>query len=132
MPDKTWKANERKVARYWGCRRKGPMQEKDANDIDHPHIHCQVKYSKHTPSNVKICDRAKAKTKKNGKIPCVAYCVKDRPGFFITCHNSDLQALAHQRKLAVRDEIIATLRCVKRRMTDPPRHPVSPSKHPTP
>ena len=93
MPDKTWKAFERAVASYFGCRRTGPMQEKNANDINHPNIHCQCKYSKRH-AIVGVWDAAKAVSK--GKIPIVAVKVKGRPGFWLLVHSGDLQAVANQ------------------------------------
>jgi len=97
MPDKTWKAFERRIARFFGTNRKGPMQEKDANDINHPYLHVQCKHSvRHAVIN--IWDKAKAKTKSTGKMPVVALGVKGRKGFWLLIHSSDLKAVAEQRK----------------------------------
>ena len=97
MGDTNWKRFERTVAKFFGVTRKGPMQERDANDIRHPHMHVQCKHSKRH-AVINIWDKAKAKTVNNGKIPVVALGVKGRPGFWLLCHSSDLTAIANQRK----------------------------------
>lgn len=97
MADKTWKAFERAVAHFFGCKRTGPMQPKDATDINHDLIHCQCKHSKRH-SIVNVWDRAKAAAK--GKIPIVAVKVKGRHGFWVLVHSSDLTAVSNQREVA--------------------------------
>ena len=94
MPDKTWKKFERNVARFFGCERTGPMQSKDASDIDHPNLHVQCKHSKRI-AILTIWDAAKRASR--GKIPIVAVKQKGRHGFWLFVHSSDLTAIATQR-----------------------------------
>lgn len=96
--DKVWKAFERKVAVWFGCRRTGPMQGPDENDINHPHLHVQCKYSKRH-AIVGIWDAARRQTEKSGKIPVVALGVKGRPGFWLLIKDSDLGAVSNQRDI---------------------------------
>ena len=96
MADKTWKKFERTVANFFGCSRTGPMQARDANDIDHDVIHCQCKHSKRH-AIITVWDAAKAVAKRDDKIPVVAIKQKGRHGWWILCKSDDLQAVANQR-----------------------------------
>ena len=80
------------------------MQEKDANDLDHPQLHCQCKHSKRH-AVIGVWDAAKKQTEKSGKIPVVALGVKGRPGFWLLVHSSDLGAISKQRDDAKLEEI---------------------------
>ena len=102
MPDKTWKKFERTVASYFGVRRTGPMQEKDANDIDHPVIHCQCKHSKRH-AIATVWDAAKKVADKSNKIPVVAIKQKGRHGFWLLIHESSLLEVAKERTEAVKE-----------------------------
>jgi len=101
MPDKTWKKFERTVARFFGCERTGPMQDKDANDINHHCLHVQCKHNKRI-ALLTIWDAAKRAS--NGKIPVVAVKQKGRHGFWLFLHSSDLGAVHTQRWLAARKQ----------------------------
>ena len=102
MPDKTWKRFERSVAKYFGCNRTGPMQLKDASDIEHHCLHVQCKHSKRI-AMVTLWDAAK-KVAKN-KIPVIAVKQKGRHGFWLFLHSSDLGAIHTQRWSAKRKEV---------------------------
>jgi len=99
MADKAWKAFERRVAYFFGCKRTGPMQAKDENDLNHPHIHCQCKHSKRH-AIIGVWDAAKKQTEKSGKIPVVALGVRGRPGFWLLVHSSDLVAVSRRHENA--------------------------------
>jgi len=101
MPDKTWKKFERVVAGFFGCRRTGPMQEKNASDINHDFLHVQCKHSKKV-AIVNVWDAAKKVADKSDKIPVVAIKQKGRKGFWLLTHSSDLTAVANQRTQAVK------------------------------
>ena len=103
MAEPAWKQFERAVARFFGCERTGPMQEKDANDINHDCLHVQCKHSK-KHAIVSVWDAAKAVADKAGKIPCVAIKQKGRHGWFIMMKAEDLTAVANQRLIVKRDE----------------------------
>lgn len=96
-----WKRDERKVCRWFGCERHGPMQELNDDDGTHEYLHIQVKRRK-SHAILREWDRAKEFTSKTGKVPVVALTEHNRPGFWILCHSGDLQAVAAARK-AVRD-----------------------------
>ena len=100
MPDKTWKQFERVVARFFGVERTGPMQAKDASDINHPYLHVQCKHSvRHAIVNV--WDAAKKAA--GDKIPVVAVKTKGRHGFWLLVHSSDLTAVSNQRIIAKKE-----------------------------
>jgi len=96
MHRRTWQKFEQRVCEFFGGSRKGPMQERDANDCKHPYLHIQCKHSKR---NAMITGwyRAKEKTKTSGKIPVLAIGLENKGGFWVLCHNSDLIAVARQR-----------------------------------
>ena len=100
--DKAWKKFERTVARYFGCERTGPMQAKDANDINHDCLHVQCKHAKRH-AILSVWDAAKRVARKDNKIPVVAIKQKGRHGFWLMCHSSDLTAVANQRIKAKTD-----------------------------
>jgi hypothetical protein len=102
MPDKTWKKFERSVARWFGCERTGPMQSKDASDINHHCLHVQCKHSKRI-AMVTLWDAAKDVS--GDKIPVVAVKQKGRRGFWLFVHSDDLRAVSEQRWLAARKEL---------------------------
>ena len=103
MSNSAWKSFERTVARWFGCERTGPMQGKDANDIDHDFLHVQCKYAKRH-AILTIWYAAKAVADRTGKIPCVALKQRGRHGFWLMMHSSDLRAVANQRKIAKKNE----------------------------
>ena len=104
MTDKIWKKFERTVARWFGCERTGPMQAKDANDINHPHIHCQCKHSKRH-AILTVWDAAKKVADRSGKIPIVAIKQKGRHDFWLLIKSSDLEAVTNQRIIAREVEV---------------------------
>jgi thymidylate synthase len=103
MADKAWKKFERTIARFFGCERTGPMQAKDANDINHEILHVQCKHSQRH-AIVSVWDAAKVVADKAGKIPCVALKQKGRHGWWIMCKADDLTAVANQREIAQRQK----------------------------
>ena len=99
----TWKAFERVVSSFFGCTRTGPMQAKDASDIDHPIVHCQCKHSqRHTI--LTVWDAAKVVADKSGKIPVVAIKQKGRHGFWLMCHSDDFIEVAKQRAMVIKKQ----------------------------
>ena len=99
MSDKPWKRDERKCCRFFGCERRGPMQELNDADGTHPQLHSQVKRRK-KHSIIGTWDDAKDFTKKTGKIPIVALTQHNRKGFWILVKEDDLIAVAELRKQA--------------------------------
>lgn len=102
--DPAWKKLERAVARFFGTERTGPMQSKNASDINHDLIHCQCKHAKRH-AILTVWNAAKKEADKTGKIPCVAIKQKGRHGFWLMMHSSDLTAIANQRQVVIDGKI---------------------------
>jgi hypothetical protein len=106
MADKTWKARERSVARFFGAEGRTPLSGGNSrhtrSDTLHDDLFIEHKHSvRHAITN--LWDKTKAMAAKESKIPVVTLSVKGRPGFWVLTHSSDLTAVAHQRLLAKRD-----------------------------
>lgn len=104
MADKAWKAFERRVARFFGCNDRNPLSGRNskhsASDTLHKILFIECKQRK-THALVRLWDTAKSLAKKeNGKIPVVAVSEKNRPGFWLLIHSTDLTAVANQREVA--------------------------------
>lgn len=99
MHRRTWQKFEQAVARFFGCQRSGPMQSKDANDIDHDTLHVQCKHGKRH-AIISVWDAAKLVADKDGKIPCVAIRQTGRKGWWLLVKADDLTAVANQRSIA--------------------------------
>jgi len=93
LSDSAWKKFERAVARWFGCERTGPMQGKDASDIDHDRLHVQCKHGKRH-AILTVWDAAKTVAGRAGKIPVVAIKQSGRYGFWLLVKESDLIAVA--------------------------------------
>jgi hypothetical protein len=103
MSNPAWKKFERTVARWFGCERTGPMQGKDANDIDHELLHVQCKHAKRH-AIITVWDAARVVADRTNKIPIVAIKQKGRHGFWLMMRSSDLTAVANQRVAAKKDD----------------------------
>lgn len=106
MTDVAWKAIERRVAAFFGASGRTPLSGGNSghtrSDTLSDALFIEVKQRKRHAA-VKLWDEVKALAKKENKIPVVALSVKNRPGFWVMVHSSDLLAVANQRALAVRD-----------------------------
>jgi hypothetical protein len=104
MPDKSWKAFERRVARFFGCQDRNPLSgingKHTASDTLHPELFIEAKQRQHY-AIIRLWDEAKQLSTKEGKIPVIAISEKNRPGFWVLCHSSDLTAIANQRLMAI-------------------------------
>lgn len=103
MANPAWKKFEQAVARFFGCKRTGPMQAKDANDINHHCLHVQCKHSQRH-AIVSVWDAAKRVADKDSKIPVVAVKQKGRHGWWLLVKADDLTAVANQRETVKRNE----------------------------
>ena len=107
MSDKTWKARERQAARYFGCPDRNPLSGRNskhtASDTLH---HCLFIEHKHRKRHaiVRLWYRVKALALKENKIAVVTLSEHGKPGLWVMCHSSDLNAVATQRWLAKRKE----------------------------
>ena len=97
--DKTWKARERQVAKYFGCERNplsGGNSKHTRSDTLHVTLFIEHKHRK-SHALLRTYDEAKEQAKAEDKIPVVTISEKGRKGFWVLCHSSDLTAVANQR-----------------------------------
>ena len=106
MTDTAWKAIERRVAEFFGASGRTPLSGGNSghtrSDTLSEALFIEVKQRKRH-AVVGLWDAVKDLAKKENKIPVVALAVKNRPGFWVMVHSSDLLAVANQRSLVVRD-----------------------------
>lgn len=106
MADKAWKAFERRVARFFGCQDRNPLSgansKHSASDTLHPELFIECK-QRQKYAAVRLWDESKAMADKEEKIPVVAVSEKNRKGFWVLVHSSDLTAIANQRLEAIKN-----------------------------
>jgi hypothetical protein len=97
MGSQTWKAVERRIARFFGVDR-NPLSgtwggQGTSSDSMHPELYIEAKHrARHAA--VSLWRDTKQKAKREGKTPVVALAEKNRSGFWILVHSSDLQDVA--------------------------------------
>ena len=95
MADKAWKRREREVARYFNGIRtslSGGNSKVTKADVIHDELFVECKLrAKH--SVVSLWDDTSKLAKDEGKTPVIALCEKNRPGFWVMVHSSDLNKL---------------------------------------
>ena len=99
MSKSTWKAIERKVAKFFGVGRNplsGGNGKHTRSDTLHPVLFVEVKY-RPTHSAVTLWRQTSVKAKEEKKIPVVVLSEKGKTGFWVMCHSSDLIAVAQER-----------------------------------
>ena len=92
---RTWKKRESNVADFFQGQRtplSGVNSKITRSDVIHEDlfIECKLK-KKHTV--ITLWDETKKLAVKEGKTPVIALCEKERPGFWIMVHSSDLEKL---------------------------------------
>tara|TARA_B100001996_G_C18328904_1_gene465567 strand:- start:41 stop:361 length:321 start_codon:yes stop_codon:yes gene_type:complete len=104
MPDKAWKNRERLVAKFFGGIRNalsGINSKVTHADVIHDSLFVECKLrAKH--SAVKLWDETKLYADKENKIPVIALCEKNRPGFWVMVHSEDLETVA--KKISYKKE----------------------------
>ncbi|HIA60659.1 MAG: hypothetical protein MK015_03655 [Alphaproteobacteria bacterium] len=104
MPDKAWKKRERDVAGYFNGIRtslSGGNSKVTRADVIHDSLFIECKLrAKHTV--ISLWDDTAKLAKLEGKTPVIALCEKNRPGFWIMVHSSDLDEL---KKINKNDEV---------------------------
>ena len=95
MPDKAWKKRERDVANYFkGIRTplSGGNSKFTRADVIHDtlFIECKLR-AKHTV--VSLWDETAKLAKVENKTPVIALCEKNRPGFWVMVHSTDLEKI---------------------------------------
>jgi hypothetical protein len=106
MSDKTWKARERKIAAFFGCKRtplSGGNSGHTRSDSLHDLLFIEQKHRKRH-AVINLWKATKELADNENKIPVVTLSEKGRHGFYIMCHSSDLVAVANQRTIAKRNE----------------------------
>ena len=89
---RTWKKRESNVADFFHGQRtplSGGNSKVTRSDVIHDELFIECKLKK-KHSVVSLWDETKKLALKEGKIPVVALCEKERPGFWIMVHSSDL------------------------------------------
>ena len=103
MADKSWKAFERRCARFFGCNDRNPLSGQNskhtASDTLHESLFIEAK-QRQKYAVIRLWDECKKLALKEGKIPVIAISEKNRPGFWVLVHSGDLTAAANQRALA--------------------------------
>ena len=95
MPDKAWKNRERLVAKFFGGMRNalsGINSKVTHSDVVHDSLFIECKLrAKHTV--ISLWDDTAKLAKEEGKTPVIALCEKNRPGFWVMVHSSDLEKI---------------------------------------
>ena len=95
MADKAWKKRERDVAGYFNGIRtplSGGNGKVTRADVIHDSLFIECKLrAKHTV--VTLWDNTAKLAKLENKVPVIALCEKNRPGFWVMVHSSDLEKL---------------------------------------
>lgn len=95
MPDKTWKAFERRVARFFGTERNslsGGNSKVTRSDSLHPSLFIESKQRKRF-AVIRLWDATKRLADRERKTPVVCLSEKGRPGFWVLMHRDDLPEL---------------------------------------
>ena len=95
MPDKAWKNRERLVSKFFGGVRNalsGINSKVTHSDVIHDNLFIECKLrAKHTA--ISLWDDTAKLAKEEGKTPVIALCEKNRPGFWVMVHSSDLEKI---------------------------------------
>ena len=96
---RTWKQRESNVANFFHGERtplSGGNSKITRSDVIHDELFIECKLKK-KHSVVSLWDETKKLAEKEGKVPVVALCEKERPGFWIMVHSSDLYKLKKEK-----------------------------------
>lgn len=92
---RTWQKAEQRVAEWFGAHRNygsgscGSVA-RSRSDSTHELLYIEEKYRERSATRT-LHDDAKAKAKKEGKVPVVALVDKSRPGFLLVIHCDDFE-----------------------------------------
>ena len=99
MPDKAWKKRERDVAGFFDGQRtalSGGNGKITRADVMHDKLFIECKLrAKHTV--ISLWDDTAKLAKEEEKTPVIALCEKNRPGFWVMVHSSDLYKLTSKK-----------------------------------
>ena len=103
---KTWKAVERRIARFFGAERNplsGSNGKHSESDSLHHTLFIESKHRvKH--SAVTLWRDTAEKAKRENKIPVVCLAEKNKKGFWVVVHSDDLTAVANQRIVTMKKQ----------------------------
>ena len=92
---RTWKKRESNVADFFQGTRtplSGGNSKITRSDVIHDELFIECKLKK-KHSVISLWDETKKLATKEGKTPVIALCEKERPGFWVMVHSSDLDKL---------------------------------------
>ena len=96
---RTWKKRESNVANFFQGERtplSGGNSKITRSDVIHDELFIECKLKK-KHAVISLWDKTKKLAEKEGKTPVVALCEKERPGFWIMVHSSDLYKLKKEK-----------------------------------
>ena len=96
---RTWKQRESNVANFFKGQRtplSGGNSKITRSDVIHEELFIECKLKK-KHSVVSLWDKTNKLAKKEGKTPVIALCEKERPGFWVMVHSSDLDKLITEK-----------------------------------
>ncbi len=92
----TWKAVERRVAAFFGCKRQrcsgsSGRPDETCSDSTHAILYIETKLRESHATRT-LHDETKVLARKEGKVPVLCLADKNRPGFLVVVHCDDLEA----------------------------------------
>lgn len=102
MPDRVWKAVERRIATFFGTTRtalSGGNSKVTRSDTLHPRLFIETKYRR-AFAVLNLWKEVRILAKKEKKIPVVCLVEKGKEGFWILCHSDHLWAIGKESYLA--------------------------------
>ena len=97
MNRNTWKAGERRVAKFFNTLRtslSGGNSKITRSDTMHPDLFIEVKHNAKRSAVRTLYDETAKLAKKEKKIPVLALLEMNRPGFLLVVHSHDFPAIA--------------------------------------
>jgi hypothetical protein len=101
MPDKAWKAFERRVSSFFGTERtplSGGNGKQTRSDTLHPVLFVEAK-QRGKVALINLWNATKVMADKEHKVPVVCVSEKGRPGFWLLVKAEDLQTVAREAAL---------------------------------
>ncbi len=113
MPDKTWKAKERRAAKIFGtCRQVGSgslrVEGRSRSDSDHESLYIETKHRK-SSSVRSLYDQTARLAKSEGKTPVLMLFDKGKPGGLLVLHEKDIETVLSTYLEARRDQNSSSL-----------------------
>lgn len=113
MTDKSWKAVERRVARFFGCGRtpcSGGMSGHTRADVIHPRLFVEVKHRARTDVG-SLYMRTRELARAEGKVPVIALKDKRVKCDLLVVDKADLLAVAWELRSSGKEEVKHAIGC---------------------